>query len=52
VEEDEDESEDENDAVMENDADAGHHELTGQSLPQRLEGVSLSGRRTTRLILG
>ena len=46
----EDESEDENDAVMTN--DESHHEVTRQSLPQRLKGVSLSGRRTARFISG
>ena len=28
-----------------------HHEVTGRTLPPRLEGVSLSGRRTTRFVL-
>ena len=46
----EDDSENENKAEMPNHDD--HHEVTGQSLPPRLEGVSLSGRRTTRFVLG
>ena len=45
-----DEREDENDDIMTN--DESHHDVTRQSLPQRLKGVSLSGRRTARFILG
>lgn len=49
VDEEDDDSENENEAEMSNHDD--HHEVTGQSLPPRLEGVSLSGRRTTRFII-
>jgi len=50
VDEDDDDSENEDEAEMPTDDD--HQDVTDQSLPPRLEGVSLSGRRTTRFFLG
>ena len=47
VHEDEDDSKNENEAEMPTDGD---HQVTDQKLPPRLEGVSLSERRTSRFL--
>jgi len=50
VDEDDDDRENEDELEMPTDDD--HQDVTDQSLPPRVEGVNLSGRRTTRFFLG